>query len=219
MVDILFDVDGVLVHGYHANPALSQHWDEQLEADFGIRRADFRDRFIYAVFQSEVLTGELGLYEALAATLPSIGYAGDPQKLIDYWMQRDAVTNLELLPYIQRLHACPGVRLFMATNQEPVRADYLMRTMGFGRYFQDIFNSARLSVLKPDPQFFAKIEELLNRPHDKPTFFDDRENVVQEARSAGWDAHQFDRPEDLLKSARVASLLADANRHISHLAP
>lgn len=123
-------------------------------------------------------------------------------------MQRDAVTTPGLLPYIERLHACPSVRLFIATNQESVRASYLMSTMGFGRYFQDIFNSARLGILKPDLQFFVRIEELLNRPNDKPTFFDDRENVVEAARLAGWDAHQFDRPEDILKSNIVASLLA-----------
>jgi putative hydrolase of the HAD superfamily len=209
MIDILFDVDGVLVHGYHAKPAFSRHWDEQLETDFGIRRADFRDRFIRTVFQAQVLTGKLSLSAALQAVLPTIGYAGDPQRLIDYWMQRDAVTNLEVLCYVQRLHACPNVRLFLATNQESVRADYLMRTMGLGRYFQDIFNSARLGVLKPDPEFFTRIEELLDHPNDKPTFFDDRENVVTAARAAGWDAHQFDQPEDLLKSEIVASLLTE----------
>jgi putative hydrolase of the HAD superfamily len=208
MADILFDVDGVLVHGYHAKPVFSRHWDEQLETDFGIRRTDFRDRFIRTVFESEVLTGKLSLYEALEEVLPTIGHDGDPQELIDYWMERDAVTTPGLLPYVERLHACPGVRLFIATNQESVRASYLMNTMGFGRYFQDIFNSARLGVLKPNPQFFVRIEELLNRPNEKPTFFDDRENVVEAARSAGWDAHQFDRPTDILKSKIVVSVLA-----------
>jgi hypothetical protein len=48
--------------------------DEQLEADFGIRRADFRDHFIRTVFVSEVLTGKLGLAEALRTTLPTLGY-------------------------------------------------------------------------------------------------------------------------------------------------
>jgi putative hydrolase of the HAD superfamily len=208
MVDILFDVDGVLVHGYHAKPAFSRPWDEQLETDFGIRRSDFRDRFIRTVFASEVLTGKLSLYEALAAVLPTIGHDGDPKQLIDYWMQKDAVTTPGLLPYVERLHVCKDVRLFLATNQESVRAGYLMNTMGFSRYFRDIFNSARLGVLKPDPQFFVRIEQLLDRPNDKPTFFDDREDVVEAARSAGWDAHPFDRPEDILKSERVAALLA-----------
>ena len=207
MADILFDVDGVLVHGYHAKPAFSRHWDEQLETDFGISRSDFRDRFIRTVFESEVLTGQLTLYEALEAVLPTIGHDGDPQKLIDYWMQRDAVVTPGLLPYVERLHSCPSVRLFIATNQEPVRASYLMNTMGFRRYFQDIFNSARLRILKPDPRFFVRIEELLGRPNEKPIFFDDRENVVEAARAAGWDAHQFDRPEDILKSKRIVSLL------------
>jgi len=89
-----------------------------------------------------------------------------------------------------------------------MHSSYLMNMMGFGRYFQDIFNSARLGVLKPNPQFFARIEELLNRPNEKPTFFDDREDVVAAARLAGWDAHQFDQPTDILKSKVVVSVLA-----------
>lgn len=210
MTDILFDVDGVLVQGYHAKAAFGRHWDVHLETDFGIRRSDFRDRFIRTVFESEVLTGKRTLFEALQAVLPTLGHEGDPQKLIDYWMQKDAVVTPGLLPYVERLHSCPSVRLFLATNQESVRASYLMNTMGFGRYFQDIFNSARLGILKPDPRFFVRVEELLNRPDEKPTFFDDRENVVEAARAAGWDAHQFDRPEDILKSERVVSLLADS---------
>jgi putative hydrolase of the HAD superfamily len=206
MTDVLFDVDGVLIHGYHANSAFSRHWDEHLEVDFGISRADFRDRFIRAIFESEVLTGRLPLLDALRQVLPTLGHSGDPQKLIDYWMERDAALTPELLPYVERLHTSPNVRLFLATNQESVRANYLMNTMGLAKYFHDIFNSARLGVLKPDPRFFERVERLLDRP-EKPTFFDDREEVVEAARLAGWDAHQFDRPEDLRKSQIVASLL------------
>ncbi|NDC56614.1 MAG: haloacid dehalogenase, partial [Alphaproteobacteria bacterium] len=35
---IFFDVDGVLIHGYHARPELRQCWDENLPRDFGIDR-------------------------------------------------------------------------------------------------------------------------------------------------------------------------------------
>lgn len=209
IADILFDVDGVLIHGYHAKPKLRRCWDEHLEADFGITREVFRDRFIHTVFETQVLTGQLSLLDALTDILPTVGYDGDPRELIDYWMEQDAVTTPGLLPYIERLCAAPGVRLFIATNQESIRASYLMNVVGLGRYFSDIFNSARLGVLKPDPQFFAKIEVLLDNPQNKPTFFDDRESVVAAARLAGWDAHQFDRPEDIFKSATVASILAD----------
>ena len=209
MADILFDVDGVLVHGIHAKPAFSRFWDEHLEADFGISRTDFRDQFIHKAFVSEVLTGRLTLFNALRQVLPTIGYGGDPQDLIDYWMERDAVPTPGLLPYIERLHASPTVRLFIATNQESVRASYLMNVMGLGRYFQGIFSSARLGVLKPDLQFFERIETLLDRPGEKPTFFDDRQEVVDAARSAGWDAHQFDTPEDVRKSMIVTSVLSE----------
>ena len=206
MPTLLFDVDGVVIHGYHANPDLRRCWDEDLEKDLGIRRQDFQDHFIRGSFHSEVLIGRLDLHTALENVSPSIGYSGDPNTIINYWMERDAVITPGILPLIERLSSTPGVSLFLATNQEPVRARYLMEVVGLGSLFKDIFKSARLGVLKPDPRFFEAIEQLMGSK-EKPVFFDDNQEVVEAARAAGWEAHQFDRPEDLMKSSLVSNLL------------
>ena len=145
MLTILFDVDGVLIHGYHAKPEFQHCWDEALEQDFGIARADFVARFIKGVFEQEVLPGRIDLYDALAMTLPSLGYNADPQALIDYWMARDARVNTDVMPYIESLAQKPDVSLYIATNQEHTRARYLMEQVGFNAYFKDIYYAARLS--------------------------------------------------------------------------
>jgi putative hydrolase of the HAD superfamily len=38
---VFFDVDGVLIDGWHANSALSKRWDLTLEADLGVDREAF----------------------------------------------------------------------------------------------------------------------------------------------------------------------------------
>ncbi len=208
MTIVLFDVDGVLMHGYHAKPEFRKCWDENLEEDFFISRSDFTKHFIRGVFEAEVLTGKRDLYSALQEVLPSIGHSDDPQLLIDYWMKKDSNINTELIPYVEKLSKLPDVSLFIATNQENVRAQYLMEEVGFSRYFQDIFNSARVGYMKPDRKFYERVEGLLCRQKgEKIILFDDNQSVVDGALAAGWEAHQFDVPEDLFKSKIVGNVL------------
>ncbi len=208
MTIILFDVDGVLIHGYHAKPERRRCWDEELESDFGVSREDFADTFIRGVFAHDVLTGRLDLYAALKDVLPTLGYAGDPQVFIDYWMERDGVVNDDLIAHVERLAAVPDLQLFIATNQENTRARYLMEVVGFNRYFVDIINSGRVGCLKPEPAFFERAEDLIGKPDDDPLiFFDDNQAVVQGAIAAGWEAYVFDTPDDLYQSDTVSDLL------------
>ena len=70
---VFFDVDGVLVHGYHARPELQRHWDANLLDDLGIDRERFRNEFIFDIFIKRVVIGETSLIEALDRRLPSLG--------------------------------------------------------------------------------------------------------------------------------------------------
>ena len=126
MTFVLFDVDGVLIHGYHAKPELQKCWDEDLEKDFGIKREVFKSSFIHGIFEKDVLIGKCDLYSALKRKLPQMGYNGEPQNLIEYWMKKDANVNNSLMPYIKTLSETSGVSLYIATNQEDTRAQYLM---------------------------------------------------------------------------------------------
>ena len=205
MVNILFDVDGVLVHGWHSDPQYRRRWSEHLERDLGLSEQTFSESFISRAFKEKVITGQQGLHEALAETLPSIGFGHDPQILIDYWMEHDAVLNQDLMARVKWLSNLPDVRLFIATNQEHVRAAHLMEDLGLTKYFDDIFYSARFGVTKPDPAFYRKAQALL--PDGPVVFFDDHQPVVDGAIAHGWEAHQFNDADDVLKSETVAALL------------
>ncbi len=210
MKTVLFDVDGVLVHGYHARAEYRRCWDEHIERDFGIDRQRLRDEFILGPFTMQVLTGRRDLAHALGEYLPILGYDENPQAFIEYWLEKDSNINHGLFEYIERLKKSGRFRLYIATNQEHNRARYLMDNMGFNRWFDDIFHSARLGVLKPHPDYFAAIENCLGlESADKPVFFDDTPDVVRGAFTAGWEAYEFLKPDDLLRCEIIRSVISE----------
>lgn len=202
---LVFDVDGVLVHGYHARPERQQRWDETLLADLGVDPDRFRDEFIFDIFIKKVVTGEMSLVEALDKRLPSLGYRASSMAFAHYWLSRDSRVNGELLDALRRLKTEQGVRLYIATNQEHMRAQWLWTTLGFGEVFDDIFYSARIGMIKSHKGFFDFADQKMGRLEEPPLFFDDTAKVIDAARHAGWDSVLFDTNDDFFNHPWVAA--------------
>ena len=211
---IFFDVDGVLIDGWHAKPEFRRPWDATIEEDLGIDRDTFREKFFgpsganRAVIHA-CIRGERDLKEALAATLPGVGYAGPADAFMRYWFEKDSNINRDVMDAVKRLARNPDVELYLATGQEHYRAAYLWNELGFKEHFKDIFYSARLGHLKNALPFYLAINQALGiRSDERPLFFDDREDCVTLARAAGLDAYRFDTAADLLGHPGVIKLLS-----------
>jgi putative hydrolase of the HAD superfamily len=204
---VFFDVDGVLVHGYHSRPELQRRWDENLLADLGIDPEEFKNRFIFDVFVKKVLLGKVGLVEALDLVLPQLGYKGPTQRIVSYWLEHDSQLNVELVDVVRRLKAS-GCKLYIATNQEHLRAQWLWQTLRLGEVFDDMFYAARLGIMKPEPRYFDEVERRIGPQSQPPLFFDDTEKVVAGARKAGWEAVVFNTSEDCTGHPWIAERLA-----------
>lgn len=208
---IFFDVDGVLVHGYHARPELRVCWDENLTEDFGIDRKRFTEEFIFGPFIKEVLIGKRDMKHALAEWLPRLNCDAMPEDFISYWLRKDGNVNHDLLEKVRRMKETGKARLFIATNQAHDRARHLMDKLGFSEIFEDIFHSARIGTVKPERAYFQYIADALTLPgNPKPIFFDDTPAVVAAARDFGWDAHEFLDVSSLDQSEVVRDLLGKA---------
>jgi putative hydrolase of the HAD superfamily len=205
---VLFDVDGVLVHGYHARPERQIRWDERLLEDLGVDPERFRNEFIYGPFVGEVVIGKLPLIEALDRVLPSLGYRGSPMQFASYWLSHDSHVNEPLVDLVRRLKTVGQCRLFIATNQDHMRAQWLWFTLGFGELFEDIFYSARFGTMKPSADYFDAIEARIGPQDRPPLFFDDRVEIVEAARHRGWDAVLYDTLEDCSRHPWIAGQLA-----------
>jgi putative hydrolase of the HAD superfamily len=204
---ILFDVDGVLIHGWHARPEQRHRWDANLLADVGIDGDEFGREFIPHPFATEVLTGQRSLIDALGEWLAARGHTVSPIAFAAYWFERDSRRNEELFELVARISSSGKARLFVATNQEHLRAQYLWQNVGLGTLFDDMFHAARIGVLKPDAEYFARIDRLLGPLDEPPLFYDDSEEVVAAARKAGWEAVLYDELGDCAGHPAIRRLL------------
>jgi putative hydrolase of the HAD superfamily len=193
---VLFDVDGVLVHGYHSRPEKQRRWDQFLATDLGIDPKVFFEQFIKPIFIPEVLTHRKSLVNALEEALPALGYTGSPMNVIGYWMGRDTQLNHPLLNTIKKLRATGAARIYIATNQEDVRAYHLWSNLGLQHLFDDIFYAARLGAAKTDIAFFEAVARRLGPQTEPPLMFDDYSLVVDAANAFGWEGVLFDDTED-----------------------
>ena len=204
---VLFDVDGVVLHSlFHADPALRRRWDTHLLEDMGVDPAEFA-RFFDESFLA-VIEGRKSLVTALEAFLPDIGYRGSPLDFVDYWLSRDTHVNRQLLSLIAKLRSREGVKLYLATNQEHLRALHLWSAVGLRHYFDDIFYAARLGAAKPHLEFFRKVDSLLGSRFDEtPLLFDDSPKVIEAAAAHGWEAVHFSDLHDCASHPWIAAQL------------
>lgn len=210
---VFFDVDGVLIEGWHANEALRKPWDVTMEADLGVDRRAFQDLFFgtsgaqSSSLMYECLTGRCDLKDALAVILPKLGYRGNIEAFIRYWLEKDSNVNAEVLKLVRKIRKINGIQLFVATGQEHYRADYLWNELGFSGYFDEMFYSAKIGFPKKDQRFFEAINRALHiTPEEKPLFFDDQPEITELAKNAGWDATTFRSVKDIEAHPRLSHL-------------
>lgn len=193
---VFFDVDGVLLHSFfHPNPAKRRRWDQHLLEDIGIA-PDQLNPFFETRF-NEAMLGHTSIIAELDAYLPTIGYAGTSLDFLSYWLMRDTHINLALLNLIRRLRG--DAALYIATNQEHLRAFHLWNEVGLKHYFDDMFYAARFGVGKNEAEYYARVVEIVGVDAEAPLLFDDSERVIAAATAAGWEAvlyHDLDNFTD-----------------------
>ena len=123
----MLDVDGVLVHG---RPADGKHLFTDLERDLGISRSLLQAAF-FDVYWQEIVVGRDALLPRLRSVLGKIAPGLKAETLIDYWFVNDSRIDADMLRDVDALRA-GDMKVFLATNQEHMRARYLMEDMGLG---------------------------------------------------------------------------------------
>ena len=203
---ILFDVDGVLLHSmFHTDPARCRRWDQHMVEDIGISR-DMMQGFFREKF-SAIVRGQTSLLTELADFLPTIGFKHSPLDFLAYWFRNDSHLNLPLLKAIKQLAASADISLYMATNQEHLRAFHIWNQLGLNHIFKDMFYAARLGEAKPDKAYFDAVDRLLGPQSEPPLFFDDGPKNIESANAHGWEACLFDTIEDFTSHPWVAKQL------------
>ncbi len=171
---IIFDVDGVLVHGERFGDVLSREYkvDAQKEREF------------FSTHFQECLVGKADLKEAVAPYLVSFGWTRSVDDFLEYWFTVEQQINDELIRYVQELRK-RGIVCVLATNQEKYRTEYLFDKLGLRGSFDKAYSSAHLGLKKPAVEFFAKVVEDLSANKDEVLFWDDDQINIDGALAYG----------------------------------
>lgn len=183
MRTIMMDVDGVLVGG---RPQDGAQLFTNLEQDLGIS-LDLLQKEFFKPRWPAIVTGQKALVPELSEVLATIAPTVSAEALIDYWFLNDSRIDQDVLRAIGELRAT-GDRVYLATNQEHMRANYLMTDMGLEGQVDGIFYSAALGHRKPSKEFYALATEAAGASLDSIFLIDDTPDNVLAARDFGWNA-------------------------------
>ena len=125
--------------------------------------------------------------EHLTIALQKIAPHVSPAKFVSYWFEKDSRLVAPLLAELSRVRSA-GIRVYLATNQEHLRAAYLMEKLDLAAHVDGIFYSARLGAKKPDMEFFAKVQAAVGLCGEEILLIDDSRQNIEAARKAGWQA-------------------------------
>ncbi|MCE7999806.1 MAG: HAD-IA family hydrolase [Rhodobiaceae bacterium] len=193
---LVFDVDGVLVTGHKDKGGW---WHVDMEKDLGLN-PDLFQRHFFTKQWGDIVGGRVGIEEPLAMTLSEIAPQIGVEDLLDYWFQKDAGLNRDLVTALEDLRRRSNVGVSLATNQEHRRADYLWRELELEHHFDAIHYSADIGHAKPADEFFAAVENRTGFDGPHLLFFDDQERNVLAARGRGWQAHLWTGMETFEKA-------------------
>jgi putative hydrolase of the HAD superfamily len=180
---LLVDVDGVLVTG---RPDDGRVWHAEMANDLGFSYDLLHEHF-FKPYWDEIVTGRQDLKPNLHKTLVTIAPDLEVDAVIDYWFRHDARLNHVLLNDLS-LARSRGIKVQLATNQEHLRADYLMNALGLTQYVDACHYSADIGFRKPHQAFFAEVALRVAAAPEHLMLIDDSIENVNSARSAGWQA-------------------------------
>lgn len=183
---LMVDVDGVLVNG---RPSDGSHWATDIEVDLGVSFAGLRDAF-FNPFWEEIVTGRAEIRVRLATVLAFISPTLTAEELLAYWFRNDSLVNEALLRELAVLRS-KGLRVFLATNQEHERADYLMNTLGLAARVDGCCYSAAIGHRKPAAAFFDIAAARVGLDPAELLLIDDAAENVRAAQQCGWHAIQW----------------------------
>ncbi len=192
VVCLMLDVDGVLVDG---RPGDGLRWDHNLQKDMAVPTDALIDEF-FKVEWDDIVIGKKELLPTLDVVLKRIAPTVWVEDLVEYWFKMDSRIVETVLSDVRAARRC-GIPVHLATNQEHMRAGYLMKTMGLYNEVDGIVYSAEAGTKKPEHKFFKFAEQAIGRHPQELILVDDTQLNVEAARAAGWNAVHWNGTERL----------------------
>jgi len=189
---LMLDVDGVLIDG---RPKDGLRWDSGLANDLGLTSEALVQNFFQAEWR-EIVVGRKALLPTLESVLKRIAPNISAEELVAYWFEMDSRVVQTVLSDIRTAKG-NGLLIYLATNQEHLRANYLMQTLKLNEEVDGIIYSALAGYQKPHPEFFSYAEMKTGHQPEELLLIDDTSANIDAARASGWMAEHWDGSETL----------------------
>lgn len=100
--------------------------------------------------------------------------------------------NYKLLDFIKKLKQDKMYKVFALSNTNPLHIEFLAKNIiDFQDYFNQVFYSYELGMIKPDPKIFLLVLEHINYKPSECIFIDDNRKNVKVAEQIGMIGIQF----------------------------
>lgn len=184
MIEIaLFDLDGVII------APRKQFFTDRLISDFGVSRDDSMAFVKQALVPA--MTGKLDLRDVFPEYLHRWGINKSVDEMFAYWWSAENTLNQDVLETVRRMRE-QGTKIYLASDQEKNRGEYLLRELKLSEETDGAFLSYQLGMQKHDRAFFEEIIARLNVQEPRRiVYWDDDQKNVDVAASVGIDARLY----------------------------
>ncbi len=141
--------------------------------------------------------GKADLKAELIKYLPQWNWNKTVDEFVGYWFTTDAHPDEQVFAYIERLRSA-GIKVYLASDQERYRAEYMCESLDFNNRLDGCFFSYKLGCKKSEPAFYEHVLHTLGIDAKEVVFLDDDQTNVDVASEFGIDAHHYKSIEDLM---------------------
>lgn len=185
---ILCDIDGVIIGSCSKD---NKRWDTDLEKDIGINAKALQEKF-FLNYWSDIIVGNKDLKECLLATISVMDVNLKVEELINYWFKNDSTVDMNFLNLLTEITNKNCSILYLATNQEKYRSNYLYQELGLNKYFNDIFYSGEIGFKKSEDGYWEYIKKKFSKYDiNQLLLIDDTENNLNKAKEHGVDGYLY----------------------------
>ena len=185
---LLIDADGVTLkkQGYFSEKISKEH-NVPMEKMTPFYNNEFR----------KSQRGKADLKAELIKYLPEWNWTKTVDEFVGYWFTTDAHPDEVVFSLIERIRAS-GIKVYLASDQERYRAEYMTESLNFRERLDGCFFSYKLGCKKSEPGFFDQVLKALGADPKDVIFLDDDQTNVDVAAEFGIDARLYRSTDDLV---------------------
>ncbi|MDD2839954.1 MAG: hypothetical protein PHY80_02375 [Rickettsiales bacterium] len=114
------------------------------------------------------------------------------ENLISYWFKNDSAIDMNFVNLLTEVVKNDCGILYLATNQEKYRKNYVFCELGLNKYFNDIFYSGEIGFKKDEDGYWEYIKNKFCEYNvEQLLFIDDTEKNVKKAKEHGIDGYVY----------------------------